>query len=262
MPGLYLQLSGRVEKKTASHLPDIVPFALNGNGWGHLFRWQATPETIRIRSKLQLSLILQAMPSIDLPDSISSRAHSSRADEIIDEANDRIEAFMLADQEVIENFVNCDFHLADQAISWIQENHLVTGNRFCELGSGFGVVTMLAAHQGMESVGIEIESALVDQSSQLADDLGLRSKFYQGSFVPRELAGSLDLGHGYEHVETDVGDVYHEIGLAMDDFDLFFAFPWPGEHGFFEEVFEAQAADGALLLTYRGRDGMNLIRKG
>jgi len=49
--------------------------------------------------------------------------------------------------------------------------------------------------------------------------------------------------------------------LEMDEFDLFFAFPWPGEHQFFEAVFQAAAADNALLLTYRGRDGMHLLRK-
>jgi hypothetical protein len=49
--------------------------------------------------------------------------------------------------------------------------------------------------------------------------------------------------------------------MNINDFDLFFAFPWPGEHVFFETVFEACTADGALLLTYRGREGMNLTRK-
>ena len=49
--------------------------------------------------------------------------------------------------------------------------------------------------------------------------------------------------------------------MAMDEFDLMFAFPWPGESGFFEAVFDAGAASGALLMTYRGRDGVNVVRK-
>ncbi len=92
---------------------------------------------------------------------------------------------MLADQSVIENFVTCDFHLLDQALTWIQQNHLMTGNRFCELGSGFGVATMLAAIRGLEAVGIEIEPVLVEQSSQLAEDLDVDAKFFSGSFIPR-----------------------------------------------------------------------------
>ena len=64
-----------------------------------------------------------------------------------------------------------------------------------------------------------------------------------------------------EYVNTEEGDVYEEIGRDLNEFDLFFAYPWPGEHGVFEAVFAECAADGALLLTYRGREGMNLVGK-
>jgi len=198
---------------------------------------------------------------IEIPESIKQLPHTARASRLIDDANDRLEAFMLKDQQVIENFVNCDFHLVDQAFQWIHQNHLLTGNRFCEFGSGFGVATMLAAVRGMESVGIEIESVLVAESSELADDVNVNARFYCGSFVPRGGSDALELEFDVEHVDTLEGDVYDEIGLEIDDFDLFFAFPWPGEHGFFESVFDHCAADGAMLLTYRGREGMNLVRK-
>lgn len=201
-----------------------------------------------------------ALQPIDVPDSIKNGPLSKRASSLIDDANDRIEAFMLADQKVIENFVTCDFHLVAQALQWIEENHLLTGNRFCELGSGFGVVAMLAAIRGMESVGIEIESVLVEQSNDLAEDLNVPAHFFCGSFVPRGTEVSEQVSD-VQNVVTEEDDVYEEIGLAMDDFDLFFAFPWPGEHTFFEAVFDACAADGSLLLTYRGREGMNLVRK-
>ena len=204
--------------------------------------------------------------SIEIPEScadmsIAGIQHSPEAAAFIDTANERIEAFMLADQKVIENFVTCDFHLTDQALAWITQNHLLTGNRFCELGSGFGVVAMLAAIRGMESIGIEIEEVLVQQSAGLAEDLDINAKFYTGSFVPRGVSDDLDLGQEINHVDTSEDDVFDEVGLAMDDFDLFFAFPWPGEHVFFEAVFETCAADGSLLLTYQGREGMRLVRK-
>ena len=201
------------------------------------------------------------MLPIEVPESIKRLGHEPLAAELIDEANDRIEAFMLGDESISENFVNCDFHLVDQALTWIAENHLLAGNRFLELGSGFGVVTMLAAIRKMEAVGIEIEPPLVEQSSELAEDSNLSARFFCGSFIPRDVPSLADLAAELEHVETDEGDVYDEIGLGMEDFDLFFAFPWPGEHGFFEAIFEACAADGALLLTYRGREGMELVRK-
>ncbi len=207
------------------------------------------------------------LQTIDIPDSIKDLPHAREAAGLIDLANDRIETFMLANDRVTENFVPCDFHLLDQSLTWITQNNLLTGRRFCEFGSGFGVATLLAAVQQMDSVGIEIDSDLVDQSIDLCHAVGstesvdLTANFYCGSFIPRNTHGILELAKDMEHVDTHQGDVYQEIGLALEDFDLFFAFPWPGEHHFFEAVFQAGAATNALLLTYRGRDGMHLIRK-
>ena len=198
---------------------------------------------------------------IEIPETIKGIEHTSHAAHVIDVANERIETFMLAERSVSENFVPCDFHLLDQALTWIEQHHLLTGNRFCEFGAGFGVATLLTSLRGMESIGIEIESNLVDQASGLADDLDLSAQFYCGSFVPRGTSATTDLGREVENVDTIEGDIYEEIGLGLDAFDLFFAFPWPGEHHFFEAVFESGAAVNSLLLSYRGRDGMHLIRK-
>lgn len=201
------------------------------------------------------------LQSINVPDEIKRLTHSPAAARLIDLANDRIEAFMLANDSVTENFVPCDFHLLDQSLTWIEQNHLLTGRRFCELGSGFGVAALLASLRGMESVGIEIESILVEQASNLADALDLPAKFYCGSFVPRGISGILEQSREVERIETHEGEVYEEIGLGLDEFDLFFAFPWPGDLQFFEAVFQAGAADNSLLLSYHGRNGMHLIRK-
>ena len=201
------------------------------------------------------------LQSIDIPDDIKRIEHTPEAARLIDFANEKIEKFMLAEDRVSDNFVPCDFHLLDQSLTWIEQNHLLTGNRFCEFGAGFGVATLLTSLRGMESVGIEIETNLVEQASRIADDLDLSAKFYCGSFVPRGTSTVTDLGREVENVETIEGDIYEEIGLGLEEFDLFFAFPWPGEHHFFEAVFENGAAVNSLLLSYRGRDGMHLIQK-
>ena len=202
-----------------------------------------------------------SLQSINIPETIREIQLSREAEALIDLANDRIEEFMLADQQVIENFVTCDFWLVAQALEWIGRQHLLAGDRFCEFGSGFGVAAMLAAIRGMESVGIEIESVLVEQASRLADDMELDARFFVGSFVPRHDSSLIDAASDVRHVETEEGDVYQEIGLGLEDFDLFFAYPWPGEHTFFEAVFDSGAPQNALLLSYRGREGMNLVRK-
>ncbi len=82
---------------------------------------------------------IMTLQTIEIPDTINQLHYAKGAEHLIDTANDAIEAFMLADQAVIENFVTCDFHLLDQAITWIEQNHLLAGNRFCEFGAGFGV---------------------------------------------------------------------------------------------------------------------------
>ena len=202
-----------------------------------------------------------AFEEIQIPDCLKSVDILPEAEELIDAANDSIERFMLADQKVIENFVTCDFHLTQAALQWIHENHLLTGDRMCELGSGYGVVAMLAASMGMTAIGIEIEQILVDEASSLAESMGNEATFYCGSFVPRGTIDQLHLEQEVRNVTVEEDDVYREAGLAMDEFDLFFAFPWPGEQVFFERVIDQWAASGAMLLTYRGRDGMQLQRK-
>lgn len=198
---------------------------------------------------------------IDIPEEIKTLACSADATRLIQLATEQIDAFMKDNDSVTQNFVRCDFRLLDQSLTWIEQNHLLTGQRFCELGSGFGVAALLASLRGMESVGIEIESYLVQQANDLAETLDLPAEFYCGSFVPHGISGIVELGSEVEHVEVHEDDVYEEIGLDMDDFDLFFAFPWPGEEHFFEAVFRAGAAVNSMLLTYRGRDGMHLVRK-
>lgn len=201
------------------------------------------------------------LQQIDMPDHFPLDSIDPEADRLIELANEQIERFMLSDQKVIENFVTCDFHLTQCALQWIRDNHLLTGERFCELGSGYGVVAMLTARMGMESIGIEIEQVLVDEANALAAQLSNDAAFHCGSFIPRETLENLDMDREIRNVTIEEDDVYREIGLAMDDFDLFFAFPWPGEQVFFERVVEKWAASGAMLLTYRGRDGMQLQRK-
>ena len=204
---------------------------------------------------------MMTLQTIDIPDSISQLSYAEGAEHLIDTANDAIEAFMLSDQTGIESFVTSDFHLLDQAMTWIEQNHLLAGNRFCEFGAGFGVGAMLAALRGMESIGIEIELRLVEQANQVAERLGNAADFYCGSFVPRGVEGMIEIAAEVEGISTEEDDVWEWIGRELNEFHLFFAFPWPGEHVFFETVFDACAASGALLLTYQGREGMNLVRK-
>ena len=55
--------------------------------------------------------------------------------------------------------------------------------------------------------------------------------------------------------------LHEELDLEPDDFDVVFAYPWPGEEQVIFDLFADTAAVGSLLLTYHGMDGVRLQRK-
>ena len=59
------------------------------------------------------------------------------------------------------------------------------------------------------------------------------------------LPGSFsDHGEGFDAVP-----VYDGMPYSTDEIDLFFVYPWPGEQEFMQQLFEAVAGEGAILLT-------------
>ena len=55
---------------------------------------------------------------------------------------------------------------------------------------------------------------------------------------------------------------YDELGLELVDFDLVYAFPWPGEEDWLRELVKRHARPGALLLTCDGGEGFHHFRDG
>ena len=123
------------------------------------------------------------------------------------------------------------------------------------------MVTDLAALHDLDACGIEVETDLVREAEQLAEDFGISATFAQGSFIPDGGEELIEFQEDVNHVETDTPSAYAELERGINDFDLFFAFPWPGEHRFWESIFEHFAADGALLLTYQGVEQLRLQRR-
>src|SRR5690606_36044942 len=127
--------------------------------------------------------------------------------------------------------------------------------------SGMGVTACLAAHLGYDACGIEIDPELVEEARRLAEDHELSVEFAHGSFIPEggdELA--YDSGE-FATLSVGQGSGYDELGLDASDFSVVYAYPWPGEEHVVETIFEAFAATGALLLTYRGMNDMHVHRK-
>ena len=179
------------------------------------------------------------------------------------DADERIERFYHDRRDTpIPGFVPSDFVAAYATLAAIRERQLSPGMSFCEWGSGFGVVACVAAMLGYDACGIEIEHDLVTHAQTLAMDHELGVTFVQGSFIPEggdDLTDTIDNDMAWLAVGQASG--YDELGLDADDFDVVFAYPWPGEEWVVEDLFERYGARGALLVTYRGREAVKVQRK-
>ena len=182
------------------------------------------------------------------------------------EADLRIDDYVTRNAHEFNGFVASNYDTIYYALRAISEARLMPGNAFCEWGSGFGAVACLAAMLEYDACGIEIGRDLVDGARQLAEDFELPVEFVHGSFIPRQGVAQAeqacaDNSSQYFWLVTDADDAYEELGFEQDDFDLIFAYPWPGEELVIDDLFEAYAAEGALLLTYDQYDAVRLQRK-
>jgi hypothetical protein len=158
-------------------------------------------------------------------------------------------------------FVNSDFDLAYAVLRQLESSRLAPGDRFCEWGSGLGVVTCLATLAGFHAWGFETRARLVQGARQLAADFDLPAQFTCGSFIPAGARRELLAGREFGWLKTD-GRCGHEVlGIGLDEFDVIYVYPWPDEECLVEDLFEGHARPGALLITYHEERGVWLRRK-
>lgn len=203
------------------------------------------------------------MPLVDVKLDIPVSRLPREIEDFLEEANQRIEAFIANRSVRISGFVPSDFDCVYQALEALADQELATGNVFCEWGSGFGVVAMLAAALEFDAYGIEIERSLVEEARQLAEDLDLPVDFVEGSFIPEDgesIVEELFTGE-YAWLDSHADEAYSELGMSPRDFDVIYAFPWPGEEEIISRLFEEFAAVGALLLTFGQIEGVRVRRK-
>ena len=139
-------------------------------------------------------------------------------------------------QQRIGSLVHSHFELAWHALQHLVDQRLAPGRCFCEWGSGFGVVTCLAAQLGFDARGIEIEGRLVAAAQRLAEEAALPVRF-------------------------DCGD-YWMPDYVPPAADVVYAYPWPAEERHVFALFERCAPHGALLLSYHGGKQLRLHRQG
>lgn len=153
------------------------------------------------------------------------------------------------------------------ALRHVTEQGLPLGDTFIEWGSGFGVGTGFAAMLGYEAHGIEIEETLVEKAEALLADQGLDAEFLPVSYIPDGFI-SYDALSGHDIVRDDSfghsvdgNPRYEGMEFDIEEVDLFFVYPWPGEQEMMLKLFDAVAGEGAILVAYYGDRDISLYRK-
>jgi hypothetical protein len=195
------------------------------------------------------------MPLTDLQVSVGDVRVPGDVRLLLREADRRIRRFQR--RAHVPGFVPSDFGRVYGVLRHLAVTDLAPGRLFCEWGSGFGVITCLAAMLDFDAFGIEIEEELVEAARRLADDFGLPAEFAHGSFLPADASADGE----FAWLSTEGADGHAELGLGADDFGVIFAYPWPDEEGLTEHLFEQRAAAGAVLVTYHGGEDFRLRRK-
>ena len=152
------------------------------------------------------------------------------------------------------------------ALKHVRDEGLALDERFIEWGSGFGVATSLAAQLGFEATGIELEEGLVEIAESLAEKHQTGAEFIATTYIPEgyisyDHVGGSDIvsddsfGHQVEPPRYDGMDI------GLDEIDVFFVYPWPGEQEMMLKLFQSVASEDAILIAYYGDQEICIYRK-
>ena len=136
------------------------------------------------------------------------------------------------------------------------------GRRFLEWGSASGVITVMADVLGFQAFGIELDSSLVRTAREFASRHQSTAQFVVGSFLP---TGYRWRNAGKEQNSEWTGDGpsgYLELGLALDDFDVVFGYPWRGEAAMMLDLMKQYGNPDATLLLHDTNEGVTAYRRG
>ena len=119
------------------------------------------------------------------------------------------------------------------------------------------MATSLAAQLGYEATGIELEEGLVEIAESLAETHQTGAEFIHTSYIPEGYISYEHIG-GTDIVPDDSFDHhsgparYEEMDIGLDEIDVFFVYPWPGEQEMMLKLFESVASEDAILIAYYG----------
>jgi len=161
-------------------------------------------------------------------------------------------------QDDFHPFVPADYDAVRTALVPLRR----PGRKFLEWGSATGVITIMADMLGFESYGIELDSSLVDVGRELATRSHSNARFAAGSFIPMGWEWK-DSGRQGRHGTVGQGPSgYLELGHALDDFDVVYAFPWMGEERMMLDLMRSHGGADAHFILHTAQDGTKTYRGG
>lgn len=129
---------------------------------------------------------------------------------------------------------------------------------FLELGSATGVITIIADLLGFDATGIELDGDLVATARRLAARYGSKARFVCGSFLPTGYKWRPSTGDGRMGTIGSGPSAYLELGRALDDFDVVYAYPWDGEAPIMHDLMRQYGSPSAHLLLMDAVEGLQI----
>lgn len=194
-----------------------------------------------------------------------------RVVELINEADRRLDHLFASNRNRrVPRFLPSDPVLLYRTLEFLTRAGIPPGRVFCEWGCGFGVGACLASLLGYTAYGLEIEDDLVQHALSLANDLGIQTTTLGTSYFP-EGYGSYPAHGGAELMVPEAASCwddgaagippYEGMEHEIDEIDLFYVYPWPGEQELMHSLFDAVAGEGAILVAYYGDQDIAAYRK-
>lgn len=132
------------------------------------------------------------------------------------------------------------------------------GLRFLEWGSATGVITIMADLLGFEAYGIELDPELVGIARGLAERFDSQARFAAGSFLPAGYQWKPRDGDGRIGTIGNGASGYLQLRHPLDDFDVVYAYPWPGEEPMMQDLMRCYGDRGARLVLHGGTEGIRV----